>query len=97
MMPVTALLLLLIFYRKKYYYEHLIFSIHIHTIFFSHPEFSFLPFRFLSAIVLGNMLWSWTFLICLIYLILSLKYNYKQRWSKNNCQIFTDVDTVLYY
>ena len=40
MMPVTALLLLLIFYRKKYYYEHLIFSIHIHTHLFSHPEFS---------------------------------------------------------
>ena len=81
MMPVTALLLLLIFYRKKYYYEHLIFSIHIHTIFFLILSFVLAIQIFISD-SLGNMLWSWTFLICLIYLILSLKYNYKQRWSK---------------
>ena len=81
MMPVTALLLLLIFYRKKYYYEHLIFSIHIHTIFFLILSLVLAIQIFISD-SLGNMLWSWTFLICLIYLVLSLKYNYKQPWGK---------------
>jgi len=81
MMPVTALLLLLIFYRKKYYYEHLIFSIHIHTIFFLILSLV-LAIKIFISDSLGNMLWSWTFLICLIYLILSLKYNYKQPWGK---------------
>ena len=81
MMPVTALLLLLIFYRKKYYYEHLIFSIHIHTIFFLILSLV-LGIQIFISDSLGNMLWSWTFLICLIYLVLSLKYNYKQPWGK---------------
>ena len=81
MMPVTALLLLLIFYRKKYYYEHLIFSIHIHTIFFLILSLV-LGIQIFISDSLGNLLWSWTFLICLIYLVLSLKYNYKQPWGK---------------
>ena len=81
MMPLTAILLLLIFYRKKYYYEHLIFSIHTHTIFFLILSFVLAIQIFISDSV-GGKLWSWAFLLCLIYLILSLKHNYNQTWGK---------------
>jgi len=81
MMPLTAILLLLIFYRRKYYYEHLIFSIHIHTIFFLILSFVLAVQVFISDTV-GGKLWFWAFLVCLIYLILSLKHNYNQTWGK---------------
>ncbi len=81
MMPLTAILLLLIFYRKKYYYEHLIFSIHIHTIFFIILGFVFSIQIFISESFGGRLL-PWSFLLCLIYLISSLKHNYKQTWGK---------------
>jgi hypothetical protein len=81
MMPLTAILLLLIFYRRKYYYEHLIFSIHIHTIFF--VIFSFILFiQIFISEKFGNKLWFWAILLCLIYLIASLKNNYKQTLGK---------------
>jgi len=81
MMPLTAILLLLIFYRRKYYYEHLIFSIHIHTIFFI--IFSLiLTIQIFINEKFGNKLWPWAFLLCLIYLIASLKNNYKQTLGK---------------
>ncbi|MGE0077222.1 MAG: DUF3667 domain-containing protein [Bacteroidales bacterium] len=81
MMPLTAILLLLVFYRKKYYYEHLIFSIHIHTIFFI--VFSLILFIevFISE-NFGEKMWGWSFLLCMIYLIASLRNNYKQSWGK---------------
>lgn len=81
MMPLTAILLLLIFYRKKYYYEHLIFSIHIHTIFFIIFSFVLVIQVFISD-KFGGKLWSWSLLLCLIYLIISLKNNYQQSWGK---------------
>ncbi len=81
MMPLTAILLLLIFYRKKYYYEHLIFSIHIHTIFFIVLSFVFAIQVYISENFGGKLL-PWSFLVCLIYLISSLKHNYKQTWGK---------------
>jgi hypothetical protein len=81
MMPLTAFLLLLFFYRRKFYYEHLIFSIHIHTIFFI--VFSLiLTIQVFISDKLGTMLWPKVILLCLIYLIASLKYNYKQTWGK---------------
>lgn len=81
MMPLTAILLLLIFYRKRYYYEHLIFSIHIHTIFFI--IFSFvLAIQVYISDSLGGKLWFWSLLLCLIYLLMSLKNNYHQSWGK---------------
>lgn len=81
MMPLTAILLLLIFYRKKYYYEHLIFTIHIHTIFFI--IFSLiLTIQIYISESFGGKLWGWSFLLCMIYLIISLKNNYKQSWGK---------------
>lgn len=81
MMPLTAILLLLIFYRKKYYYEHLIFSIHIHTIFFIILSLVFTIQVYISERWGGKLL-PWSFLLCLIYLISSLKHNYKQTWGK---------------
>lgn len=81
MMPLTAILLLLLFYRKKYYYEHLIFSIHIHTIFFI--IFSvILTIQIFISDKFGGKLWGWAMLACLIYLISSLKNNYSQSWGK---------------
>ncbi|HCT30776.1 MAG TPA: hypothetical protein DIW31_08580 [Bacteroidales bacterium] len=81
MMPLTAILLLLLFYRKKYYYEHLIFSIHIHTIFFI--IFSvILTIQIFISEKFGGKLWGWAILACLIYLISSLKNNYSQSWGK---------------
>lgn len=81
MMPLTAILLLFIFYRKKYYYEHLIFSIHIHTIFFI--VFSLILFiQIYISETFGERLWGWSLLLCIIYLIISLKNNYKQSWGK---------------
>lgn len=81
MMPLTAILLLLMFYRRKYYYEHLIFSIHIHTIFFLILSLVLFVQVFISD-RFGGQLWGWAFLICFIYLILSLKHNYQQSWRK---------------
>jgi len=81
MMPLTAILLLLIFYRKKYYYEHLIFTIHIHTIFFI--IFSLiLTIQIYISESFGGKLWGWSFLLCMIYLVISLRNNYKQSWGK---------------
>lgn len=81
MMPLTAILLLLIFYRKKYYYEHLIFSIHIHTIFFI--IFSvILTIQIFISDSFGGKLWGWAILACLIYLVSSLRNNYRQSWGK---------------
>ncbi len=87
MMPLTAILLLLIFYRKKYYYEHLIFSIHIHTIFFLILSFVLAIHVFISE-NFGTKLWGWAFLLCFIYLISSLKHNYKQSWGKTIVKFF---------
>lgn len=81
MMPLTAILLLLLFYRKKYYYEHLIFSIHTHTIFFFVFSLILVIQIFISE-SFGEKLWGWSFLLCMTYLIISLKNNYKQSWGK---------------
>lgn len=79
LMPFVALLLLIVFYsRKRYYFEHLIFSIHAHTIFF-----------ILFAITLTidyfahtNLSTDYAFLIGWIYFFLSLKTVYQQGWLK---------------
>ncbi len=81
MMPLTAILLLFIFYRKKYYYEHLIFSIHTHTVFFILFSFILIIQLFVSK-SFGAGCWSWAFLLCFVYLVLSLKKVYKQSWGR---------------
>ncbi len=81
MMPLTAILLLFIFYRKKYYYEHLIFSIHTHTVFFILFSFILIIQLFVSK-SFGAGCWSWAFFLCFVYLVLSLKKVYKQSWGR---------------
>jgi hypothetical protein len=79
LMPFTALLLLWIFYRKRYYWEHLIFSIHTHTIYF----------LFFTVITLVALLtpgdWpEWSpfpvLFVCFVYLLLSLRTVYGKGW-----------------
>ena len=80
LMPFTAVLLLWIFFRKRYYWEHLIFSLHIHTIFF-------LFFSLLLAIglILDREWPDWLVFLamvaCLIYLLLSLRRVYGKSWT----------------
>jgi hypothetical protein len=80
LMPFTAVLLLWVFYPKRYYWEHLIFSVHIHTIFFLY--FSIL---LLFALVLPGEWPDWllapAMLVCLGYLVLSLRTVYGKRWT----------------
>ncbi len=79
LMPFTAILLLWIFYRQRYYWEHLIFSIHIHTIFF----------LFFSLLLCWRLMipcewpgWAGPLLVlaCAAYLLLSLERVYSKSW-----------------
>lgn len=82
LMPLVAFLLWLVFDRKKYFYEHLIFSIHSHSI-------SFIVFSI--AILIGNFLPAniqpYIFLILFLglfaYFMVSLKVLYQNSWPKN--------------
>ena len=79
LMPVVAFLLLWVFYRlKRYYFEHLIFSIHAHTI---------LCIVFTLAITIdfffpSYSLIRYSFILNWIYFFLSLKTVYQQGWLK---------------
>ncbi len=79
LMPFTAVLLLWIFYRKRYYWEHLIFSVHIHTIFFL-----FFSALLILALAIPGAWYSWVMglivLACLSYLLISLKRVYGKPW-----------------
>lgn len=80
LMPVVALLLFMIYYRReRYYYEHLIFSVHIHTVLF---------ILFSAAMGIGyfstSLLVDWAFLVGLVYFLLSLKRVYGQSWLKTS-------------
>ena len=79
LMPFTAVLLLWIFYRKRYYWEHLIFSVHIHTIFFL-----FFSVLLLLALAIPDVLSDWVMVLvilaCLSYLLISLKRVYGKGW-----------------
>jgi hypothetical protein len=77
LMPVIALLLLAVFYRKKrYYFEHLIFSIHAHTILFILLTFTLTINYFAStdSLLLPAFLLGW------VYFFISLKTVYQQSW-----------------
>lgn len=80
LMPFTAVLLLWIFFRKRYYWEHLIFSVHTHTIFF----LFFIVFLLVGLVVPFDLP-SWlTPLICLFllgYLLASLRRVYGKTWG----------------
>lgn len=79
LMPFTAVLLLWIFFRKRYYWEHLIFSVHTHTIYFL-----FFNLVLLSALCLPDIWPNWSVLllvaICVVYLLLSLRRVYGRSW-----------------
>ncbi|MBK7556431.1 MAG: DUF3667 domain-containing protein [Flavobacteriales bacterium] len=79
LMPFTAVLLLWIFFRKRYYWEHLIFSVHIHTIYFL-----FFIVVLLLALLVPSEWPSWMGLLitlcCMVYLLLCLKRVYGKGW-----------------
>jgi hypothetical protein len=81
LMPFTAALLLWTFARKRFYWEHLIFSVHTHTIYF----LFFIAVVLLALVTPGE--WpGWVMpvvlLICLVYLFASLKYVYGHSWPR---------------
>jgi hypothetical protein len=79
LMPFVAILLLWFFYGKKHYYEHLIFSVHIHTIYFF--VFSLVLFvEMLTNAAFTEILWTLALVINITYLIASLKYVYQKTW-----------------
>lgn len=80
LMPLTAVLLLWIFFSRRYYWEHLIFAIHIHTIYF----------LFFILFMLADILWPGglmdgmllvLFLACAVYLVRSLRRVYGRSWA----------------
>ncbi|MBP7407503.1 MAG: DUF3667 domain-containing protein [Flavobacteriales bacterium] len=72
LMPFTAVLLLWIFFRQRYYWEHLIFSVHTHTIYFL-----FFSLVLLLALGFPDSWPGWSGLVialaCPGYLLLSLR------------------------
>lgn len=78
MMPVVALLLVMIFYRlRKYYYEHLIFSVHAHTVLFMLMTVGFTADYFFGLEAIPAM----TF-VGVLYFLVSLRHVYEQGWFK---------------
>jgi Protein of unknown function (DUF3667)/zinc-ribbon domain len=79
LMPFTAVLLLWIFFRKRYYWEHLIFSVHIHTIYFLF--FSLLVlFALIPSGEWHGAIYFLVWFICWAYLLLALRRVYGKRW-----------------
>lgn len=79
LMPVVAFVLLIIYFRKrKFYYEHLIFSVHVHTVFFM--------ILTIGLIINYYAHWDdavgWGFLLGYLYLLLAMKRTYAQGWAK---------------
>lgn len=82
MMPLVAVLLLAFYYRRRhYYYEHLIFSVHIHTVIFLFfilflSIAYFLKPEAAESVVNVGVLISW------VYFLVALKRVYRQSWPK---------------
>lgn len=80
MMPVVALLLLMIYYRLgKYYYEHLIFSVHAHTVLFILMTIGFMGDYFVGLEATPVMIF-----VGILYFLVSLRNVYEQRWLKTS-------------
>ncbi|MBK9076713.1 MAG: hypothetical protein IPL77_17400 [Flavobacteriales bacterium] len=76
LMPFTAVLLLWIFYPRRFYWEHLIFSVHMHTIYFLFFILLMLiglPFQGEWPAAVSRLV-----LACLWYLLLALRRVYGQ-------------------
>ncbi|HMZ48647.1 MAG TPA: hypothetical protein PLP28_06695, partial [Flavobacteriales bacterium] len=75
-MPFAAVLLRWFFARKRFYWEHLIFSIHIHTV-------NFMILGLITAVDLIRefpVVDALVFPLCLGYLLLALKRVYQRTW-----------------
>jgi hypothetical protein len=82
LMPFVAVLLLFFYFRRgRYYYEHLIFSVHIHTVLFLLFSIALLTTFFASPDVTSSVL-KWTIWVGWAYFFLSLKRVYGQSWAK---------------
>lgn len=83
LMPFTAVLLLWIFFRKRYYWEHLIFSIHTHTIYFLFFSILLLIGYLLPHGFSGvpDGVFGWACIGCLIYLLFALRRVYGRSWG----------------
>lgn len=82
LMPFVAILLLLFYFRRgRYYYEHLIFSVHIHTVLFLFVSLALLVTYYASEAT-TNAVVNGIIVVCWLYFLLSLKTVYKQGWIK---------------
>jgi len=81
------LLLLFYFRRGRLYYEHLIFSVHIHTVLFLLFSIA-LGITFFSNPALISSVLVWTFWISWLYFLLSIKRVYGQSWGKTIVKFF---------
>lgn len=89
LMPVFALYLRLLYFRRKQYYsEHLIFSVHFHSILF------IISTLWLLQGMLKWHLGGYFFLLMLAYLILSIKRVYTQSWKRT---IFKSLFLLIIY
>lgn len=85
LMPVVAILLLAVYYRRKrFYYEHLIFSVHVHTVVFLFFSLAFTVWLFTPF---GSVL-GWAALLAWVYILLALKTVYAQGWGKTALKFF---------
>jgi len=84
LMPLVALFMYLLFrHQRKYYTEHLIHSVHLHTVaFLIVALFVFLPDLLGVPEGISNKLNVGGFLLLLLYPVLSISYVYKQSWWK---------------
>lgn len=88
LMPFVAVLLLLFYYRRgRFYYEHLIFSVHIHTVLFLVFSIVIAATYFASSQT-SSTVFNWTFLVCWLYFLFSLKRVYQQPWRKTILKFF---------
>jgi uncharacterized membrane protein len=89
LMPFVALLLWLFYIRRKqyrrYYYEHLIFSIHAHTVLFLFYSLALLltiNLDFLMSETVIYQILVWTTVLNFVYFLVSLKRVYRQTWLR---------------
>lgn len=88
LMPFVAVLLLLFYFRRgRLYYEHLIFSVHIHTVLFLLFSIA-LGITFFAKPTLISSVLAWTFWISWLYFLLSIKRVYGQSWGKTIVKFF---------
>lgn len=80
LMPFTALLLLWIFFRQRYYWEHLVFAVHIHTVFFLFGIIALLVSLMMPE-DLGGPIGLIPVVMCAAYLLWSLKHVYGRSWA----------------